>query len=138
MSATNLFEHMHYALRNHPKVGNARVCAVIKFGGTEIFGYNSRKSHPFAARFAKHPDCIYLHAEVDAIKNYLKYTRDIESLRYADLYIMRLKNESRNGPLITGLSLPCEGCQRAIVTFGINRVFYTENDALDFTCIQCP
>jgi deoxycytidylate deaminase len=134
----NLFGHMFYAAKEHEKVGNTRVCAVVKFGNTEIFGYNRKKSHPFQKQFSKHPECIYLHAEIDAIKSYLKYTRDLESLRYADLYIMRVKLDKRNGSFITGLALPCEGCQKAISHFDINRVFYTEDNARDFTSIQCP
>jgi tRNA(Arg) A34 adenosine deaminase TadA len=130
-----IFEHMFHEALHNEGFGKARMSAVVKVGDTKVMGYNSKKSHPFQKRFAKDDSCIYLHAEIDAIKNYLKFTRDIDSLRDAELYIMRVKRDGRNGPWITGLSKPCVGCLRAIATFGIPHVYYTENNAKEFTCL---
>lgn len=97
-------------------------------------GKNQYKTHPFQKRFGKNNDCIYLHAETDAIKNALK-TMKVDNLEDCDLYVMRLKQASKTGPTITGLSKPCIGCMRAIVTFGIHKVYYTEDNASDFVCL---
>ena len=71
-------------------------------------------------------DAIYLHAETDAIKNALKRIPESE-LEKASLYVCRVKYDSNGrGKKITwGLAKPCIGCQRAIATFGIRDVIYS-------------
>jgi len=109
-----------------PPVYRTQIAAAIYLRHSLIaLGHNSYKTHPFQARFGKHRDCIYLHAEIDAIKNALKYT-DIVLLRKAELYVARMKwEDGGRARKISGLARPCEGCQRAICTFGIENVFYT-------------
>lgn len=87
------------------------------------FGTNQMKTDPFQAKYAKNKDCIYLHAEIGAIKNALKRV-DVDSLRKADLYVLRVRNENRK----RAMSKPCAGCMRAIAEFGIRRVIYTTDD----------
>lgn len=88
------------------------------------YGFNSKKSNPFQSRFSKNEHSIYLHAEVDAIKNALKKL-SLEQLQKSTLIVARGK--CINGELVHGLAKPCTGCQRAISTFGIPNVFYTED-----------
>ncbi len=117
------------------KVGNARVTAAITDGsGFTSFGRNRRKSHPFQKRFGTTEECIFLHAEIEAIHNFLKRNKVLD-LQASDLFIMRVKQESRRGPMVTGLSKPCEGCMRAIVEFEIGSVYYTEDNASTFSCL---
>jgi len=120
-----ILELCEVAKQNAP-VYRAQVAASIYIRSKFItYGRNSYKTHPFQAKFGKMRDCIYLHAEVDAIKNALKII-SVAELRKATLYVARVKG-SGNGK-IQGLARPCEGCQRAIAAFDIEQVFYT----LDF------
>lgn len=87
-------------------------------------GVNSYKTHPLMWQFGKNQDSLFLHAEVDAIKNSLKLITH-EQLRRCDLYIVRVKREDGNPVWQPGLAKPCKGCQHAIETFDIRRVYYT-------------
>jgi tRNA(Arg) A34 adenosine deaminase TadA len=82
-------------------------------------GVNQLKSHPLQKKFGMNSESIYLHAEVDAIKNALKRISPLD-MRNATLYIAK----SKNG--VPRLSKPCVGCQRAIIHFGIPNVYWTE------------
>jgi deoxycytidylate deaminase len=106
-------------------------CLVYK---NEIIGmgFNKKKSHPFQRKFAKHEEAIYLHAEIDAIKNALKVV-DADTISKSTLYIMRVKYEDTNAKkFVRGLSKPCEGCERAIAQFGIKKVYYTTEEGFDY------
>src|ERR1700744_185704 len=126
---TETFDEMFFDALDVEGHGHARVFAKITDGRTASCGYNKKKTHPFQKRFGKNEDCIYLHAEIDAIKNWLRFCGDTEDLSDCDLFVMRIKRDGRRGPWVTGLSKPCEGCMRAIATFGIETVYYTEDNA---------
>lgn len=114
-----------YALSNEP-VGNARIVAAITLGKKIVsFGHNQLKSHPLQRRFGRNEQSIYLHAEVDAIKNALKVV-EVDDLRDCVLHVLRIKRAAPHGPYIWGMAKPCLGCMRAIATFGINRVYYSD------------
>ncbi len=87
------------------------------------FGINRMKTDPFQAKYGKNKECIYMHAEIHAIKNALRHV-EVDALRKADLYVLRIRNEDRG----RAMSKPCEGCQRAIAEFGIRNVIYTTDD----------
>jgi tRNA(Arg) A34 adenosine deaminase TadA len=83
-------------------------------------GFNSRRSHPMQKLFSKREVKIALHAEIAAIVDALR-TNTEEELKGATIYVARvLKNGSR------AKAKPCEICQRAIKTYGIEAVFWTE------------
>jgi len=74
------------------------------------------------------PDQIYLHAEIDAIKNALRLI-DQDQLSKCDLYIVRVKRKSsKDRAFVYGLAKPCPGCKRAIANFNLRNVFYTEDE----------
>jgi tRNA(Arg) A34 adenosine deaminase TadA len=116
-------------------VSNASIAAAVVYKNSVVaVGINQRKSHPFAAQFRKNEHAIYLHAETDAIKNALKHI-SVEELSKASLYIARTKQvSSTDDTRIWGLAKPCEGCQKAIATFGIRNVYYTCDDQ-GFECV---
>lgn len=117
---TNYISILKKITRDIPCAGNQTLAACIVKGNKIIsFGHNQRKSHPLQIKFAKNPDAIFLHAEIDAIKNALK---DVNSsfLEQCTLYIARTK---KNGS--EGISKPCKGCRAAIESFGIKRVVFT-------------
>jgi len=105
----------------------ARLAAAIVYKNRIIsIGINQKRSHPFQARYSKNGDAIYLHAETDTIRGALRYLSE-KQLSKSTLYICRIKHEDgRDSPIIWGLSKPCVGCQRAIATFDIKGVVYSE------------
>ena len=109
--------------RDIPCAGNQTLASCIVKGNRVIsFGHNKRKTHPLQTKFAKNPEAIYLHAEIDAIKNALKEV-DSSLLDQCTMYIARTK---KNGD--EGMSKPCKGCKKAIEAFGIRRVIYTTEE----------
>ena len=110
------------------KVSGARIGAIITIKNRVIaYGTNQKKTHPFQALHGKNANAIYLHAEIDAIKNALREI-DIDDFRRATLYVARLKNSTSDprSPLIYGLAKPCKhGCAQAIVKFGLKRAVYS-------------
>jgi tRNA(Arg) A34 adenosine deaminase TadA len=103
-------------------VGNQTLAAcVVKRNKIISFGHNKNKTHPLQNKFTKHPEAIYLHAEIDAIKNALKRV-STEDLMGSTLYVVRTK---KNGS--EGMAKPCKGCMQAIESFGIAEVVYTSN-----------
>ena len=105
----------------------ARLASAISYKNQIVsYGVNQNKSHPFHVKFSTNDEAIFLHAETDAIKNALKRITEGE-LSKATLYICRVKYDS-NGPgkkITWGASSPCVGCQRAIASFGIENVIYS-------------
>jgi deoxycytidylate deaminase len=113
--------------------GGARVAACLTNGrGIYAYGYGQKKTHPFQKKFGRSEEHIYLHAEVDAIKNWIN-SNHAEDLIYCELYIMRVKKVK--GLWVTGLSIPCVGCMRAINAFGISYVYFTQEDATEFSIL---
>lgn len=106
--------------KKNPVVGLPRMASIlVTREGTEFVGYNSRKTHPLAAKFGKNSKCFCLHSEVDAIRRCL--IAGYQPMG-GTLYVARvLKN---NQP---AMAMPCSGCQRAIIAFGIKNVEWTEN-----------
>ncbi len=93
-------------------------------------GVNSYKSHPLMWEWGKNPNSIFLHAEIDAIKNALRLITQ-DQLAKCDIYIVRVKHPYNGSKGWTeGLAKPCPGCRRAIESFGLKRVFWTEDNML--------
>lgn len=111
--------------KSNPIQGLPRIAAVIiDFDNSIMYGINKRKTHPLQKKFGKNTDSIYLHAEIDAIKNYVSHRiLEASNLRNAIMYIARVK---RDGSL--GFAKPCEGCQRALIHFGISEVYWTKDE----------
>jgi deoxycytidylate deaminase len=106
------------------RVGSGRLAAAIVINKRRIsVGTNSVKTLPLMHYFNKHPQAVQQHAEISAIHLALK-TVPAKALTRATLYIARTKEHQ--GSVISALACPCQGCQRAIVFFGIKRVVYTQ------------
>lgn len=104
------------------KFDKHRHAAAIYVGNRLVaVGVNQMKTHPMQARFGINEEAVYLHAEIDAIKNALKRI-SLDDLQTATLYVAKSKNgKSKN-------SKPCEGCQKAIMHFGIPHVHWTNGE----------
>jgi deoxycytidylate deaminase len=112
-------------------VAAARIAAAIVYKKDVVsFGINQNKTHPLQAKFSRSVNSIYIHAEIDAIKNAVKAGISLKELSKATLYICRAKFDSDQKKFfIPGLARPCEnGCTRAVASFGINRVVYSLNE----------
>lgn len=113
-------------------VSRQRLAACLVYKNEIIaVGFNKRKTHPIAKRFQKHEDAIYLHAEVDCIKNALRqYDEDV--IAKSTMYVLRVKRPDDNHQIfIRGMAKPCCGCHHAIDQFNIKRVFYTTEDGYE-------
>jgi deoxycytidylate deaminase len=107
-------------------VSNARLSAMIVYKNRIIsIGVNQKKTHPFAAKYSKNPDAIYLHAEAAAILSAKKKLTDAE-LKKSTLIICRVKYD-RKFNTIFGIAKPCSGCEKCIEYYGIKTVIYTED-----------
>lgn len=83
------------------------------------------KSHPIQKLYRKNDCAIYLHSEVDAIKNAINSRVDLETISRSTLYIARQKMTSSNGSWTQGLAKPCLGCQKCIEDYKLKQVIYT-------------
>lgn len=110
-------------------VASARISSCIVYKNEIVsFGINQRKTHPFQSKYSKNEQAICLHAETDAIKNSLRVL-SLKELSKSTLYISRMKYDSENlNNMVPGLAKPCIGCMKAIATFNIRNVVYTENN----------
>lgn len=108
---------------------NTKMAAGIAIKGQLIStGRNSNRTHPFAARYSKHEQAIYLHAETAAISNALNHVHKDE-LKRATLFIHRVKMQrSESTEWSDGLAKPCPGCMAAIAAFGIRKVIYSTDE----------
>lgn len=111
-----LEQHSHHA----EMVRSSKHAAAIIYKGMILsWGLNGRKTHPMMRLFGRNEEAIYLHAEIDAIIRAInKY--GVEILKKSDLYVLRT---TKTGSV--GYSKPCSGCEKAIKTFGIKRVFHS-------------
>ena len=112
--------------RNTTSSGARLAAAVVYKNRIISIGINQKRSHPFQAKYSVNEDAIYLHAETDTIRGALRYLSE-KQLSKSTLYVCRVKHENGpESPIIWGLSKPCIGCQRAIATFDIKNVVYSE------------
>lgn len=96
-----------------------KMAAVLEVSSGQYFvGFNQRKTHPLQAKFGRTEHHIHLHAEIDALRWALKAGEKVEG---SSLYVARVY---KNGNV--GLAKPCEGCQDALMHFGIKNVEWTE------------
>lgn len=113
-------------------VRRSRLAAMLVYKNDVIaVGYNKKKTHPMAQRFQKHEEAIYLHAEVDCIKNALRVVEP-ELLQKCTMYVLRMKRPDDNPKVfVRGMSKPCCGCHHAIEQFGIKKVYYTTDEGFE-------
>lgn len=114
-------------------VKSSRMAAAIVYKNNVIsIGHNSRRTHPFQAKYGKNPMAICMHAEINAIKNALNHL-EVDDFKKTTIMIYRVKKQNglRKAAWVDGMAKPCEGCARAIMEFGIKKIVYSteENDS---------
>jgi deoxycytidylate deaminase len=125
-----LFEYLRkLAIANEGVQGRFKLASAIVYKKYVIAtGVNSYKTHPLMNSEGYKEGQVFLHAEMDAIKNALKLI-DSEQLTKCDLYVVRVKRPHyKSKKWIYGLAKPCKGCTKAIANFGIRNVYYSENE----------
>lgn len=106
--------------RDNPGTSRAKVAAVlVNRSKVMAVGYNQYKSHPLQARYSSNEHAIFLHAEVDAIKNYIR-EHGHSGLSSCTMYVARV---TRGGK--PAMSKPCKGCTAALAAFDIEKVHWT-------------
>lgn len=126
MNSDKIFSLLQTVALNANPTGRARLAsAVVHRGNIVSIGTNHyRRSHPLQALFSSNSDSVFLHAEIDAIKNALNY----DSLYKCDIYIYRVKfSDSSKQFKVSGNAFPCKGCFRCIQHFGIRKILYSIN-----------
>jgi deoxycytidylate deaminase len=112
--------------RNTTSSGARLAAAIVHKNRIISVGVNQKRSHPFQAKYSTNEDAIFLHAETDSIRTALRYLAEKDFTK-STLYVCRIKHaDGPDTPLIWGLAKPCIGCQRAIATFDIKKVVYSE------------
>jgi len=106
-----------------PVRGAKLASAIMHKAQVVSFGINQIRSHPLQARFSKNSEAIFLHAEVDSIRNALS-RNDPDFLARTTMFVYRVKRkeETQHAGWCQGNASPCVGCARAIAAFGIRRV----------------
>jgi len=121
-----------HAIDNH-NFRHAKLASAVVIKGRIIsLGINQRKSHPFQKTYAKNSQAIFLHAEINAIKNSLNHLSP-NDLRQATLYVYRVKRPYDKATHWTnGNARPCKGCMGAISEFNFKRIVYTTDTTDEF------
>lgn len=117
------------AIENPGIRNRIKMAACIVYKNRAIaYGINSYKTHPLMMNSCYRKDQIFLHAEIDAIKNALKKI-NTEQLHKCDLYVLRVKHPHKNSKeYVTAMAKPCPGCQQTIAAFGIQNILYTTDE----------
>src|SRR6056300_732461 len=124
-------DHMltRLAIENPGTQGRFKMAAAVVYRKHLIAtGVNSYKTHPIMMPHNGYREGqIFLHAEVDAIRNALRLI-DQDQLTKCELRVVRVKRPHKNRLCwIHGLTKPCPGCTRVIANFGIDKVRWTED-----------
>jgi deoxycytidylate deaminase len=110
-----------------PEIRNFRILAILRVGDSTFLGLPRRKTHPLQAKFSSNEHALYLHAEIDAIRQALTFFRyhAPSKLSQASLHVLRIRQTKPKGSYEECLAKPCEGCMRAIRHYGITNVTWS-------------
>lgn len=118
-------DHRHIEMlaeqaKEQDPVFRAQICAMLTVKNKPVsFGFNQNKTHPLAAKFSKHEEAVYIHAEIHSIINALRANKDCR-FDCATMYVSRVLQSGE-----WGMAKPCDGCMKALKAYGISRVVYS-------------
>lgn len=106
----------------------SRFAAVLTDGNKTYVGWNTYKTHPLQKKFGMNEESVHLHAELAAINGIIRWKAKLCGKNYdsvTDLsdYKMTIARVLKDGT--PAMAMPCEGCQRAIIHYGIRDVKWT-------------
>lgn len=103
----------------------ARIASSVYYKNNIVsVGFNRNKTHPLQKKFGRNEESIYLHAEIDAIIQARRYLTSDE-IKSSIIYTARRKFTTHTDKEVWGLAKPCEGCMKAIKTFGFKAGYYS-------------
>lgn len=109
----------------------AKIGSVLVYKNKIIsVGWNAKKSHPYQKilnKYGKYDEekiNNYLHSEINCLLN----VKDLD-INWSKVYIF-IYREDKNGNL--AISKPCLGCTKALISKGINKVFYTDKNGYNY------
>ena len=95
------FETLKHISRDLIPCARARIAACVVYKNEIVsFGVNRRKSHPLQAKYSRNQESIFLHAEISAINNALRYMNN--NLERCNLLIYRAKIVNGIWCIVTG------------------------------------
>jgi len=129
VQSDKIFDTLRLIARDVAPVAQARIAAAVVFKKEIIaLGVCKKQTHPLQKRFAKNPQSIYLHSEVDALRNVLR-KHSPKILTECSLYVVRQKYLDNDKEIfVDGIAKPCPGCQKAIKHFKIPHVYWSTDD----------
>jgi len=120
-----ILNHLRMVAEDVVPVGKAKVAsAIVVRGKIKSVGVNQWRTDPLQRKFQTNEAAIHPHAEISAIKNFLK-RHSLKDLEKATIYVVRRKMTGPDGHMVDGNAAPCLGCQKAIKRFKIKEVIYT-------------
>tara|TARA_Y100000588_G_scaffold14934_2_gene16023 strand:- start:66756 stop:67190 length:435 start_codon:yes stop_codon:yes gene_type:complete len=120
--------------KNIAPIDGARIAAGVVFKNNFVsIGFCQRKTDPMQKQFAINEHCIYMHAEIHAIKQAKKILTPSQ-FKKSSIFVARsriITNQINNKKIKKswkfGLAKPCEGCQSCIEHYGLQKSVYTTN-----------
>lgn len=97
----------------------SRMASILTDGKNTYYGWNRWKTHPLQKKFQSNSEALYLHCEIDALRNAVR--EGVKDFSNYTLYCARVLYDGT-----PALAKPCPGCQRALIHFGIKDCIFTE------------
>lgn len=117
------------AAYDNPGIAGAKIaCLLLQKNKPISLGFNSVKTHTLQAQYGKNYQAIHMHAEIDTIRRALNHL-SADEISGCTMIIIRCKKNRE-----WGMAKPCtggvhgSGCQAAIESFGIGKVYYSTDD----------
>lgn len=118
--AESVIEWLCDLASDRPPVSGARIVAgLVHRGRLLCHAPNMMKTHPLQARFSRSAKSIFLHAEINCL---VAAQRAGIDPRGTEMVVVRTWADGS-----TALARPCNGCQRGLAHYGIDRVTYTDD-----------
>lgn len=125
MLSTTLASKLFNLAKAVTPVASARVVAALVYRNrVHYIGTNKRKSHPLTRRYDYKPEQIYLHAELDCIRQAIA-NGEVDLSKYT-LLVVRAKRSTTTKEWCYGLAKPCRGCMSLIEALGVGKLEWSK------------
>lgn len=118
--------------QNVEAIDGARIAAAVVYKNNFVsIGFCQRKTDPMQKQFAINEHCIFMHAEVHAIKQAKKiltpsmFRKSTIFVAHSKIMTQQISSRHIKKNWQQGLAKPCEGCQVCIKKHGIPKAVYT-------------
>jgi len=117
------------------------VYASLEYRGVALFvATNTHKTHPLQQNYYPHEASKGTHAEISILAKYLSReaasaVRGGSKLPGLHKCTMRVWRFRKDGSL--AMAKPCVGCQRALTTYGLGVILYTDDQGKWINFYEC-